>query len=149
MTAELPLNLELSASIDMTVPFHDADPAGVAWHGNYFRYFDHARCALLDKFDYGYRRMAESGLYWPIVQAEIKYVRPLPYDSRVTVVARLLEWEYRLKIAYEIFGADRQRATSGHTVQVAVNTAGEMQIGAPPILRERLRAWLAREAASR
>ena len=39
---QLPIAIDLSASVDITVPFHDADPAGVAWHGNYFRYFDDA-----------------------------------------------------------------------------------------------------------
>jgi acyl-CoA thioester hydrolase len=141
--ADLPIRIDLEASVMLTVPFHDADPAGVAWHGNYFRYFDEARCALLDRIGYGYRQMMESGLLWPIVQAEVKYVRALPFDSRISVVARLVEWDYRLKIAYEIFDAGNSRTTTGHTVQVAVDAVtGEMHIGAPDVLRERLRVYL-------
>ena len=140
---ELPTHIELSASVDLTVPFHDADPAGVAWHGNYFRYFDDARCALLDKLGYSYRQMLVSGYYWPIVQADVKYTRAIPFDSRITVTARLLEWEYRLKIAYEIFDSEGSRTTTGHTIQVAVSAAtGEMHIGAPDVLQARLRAYL-------
>jgi len=142
-TADLPIRIDLQATVMLTVPFHDADPAGVAWHGNYFRYFDEARCALLDRIGYGYRQMMESGLLWPIVQAEVKYVRALPFDSRISVVARLVEWDYRLKIAYEIFDAESCRTTTGHTVQVAVDAVtGEMHVGAPEVLRERLRAYL-------
>ena len=48
-TADLPIRIDLQATVMLTVPFHDADPAGVAWHGNYFRYFDEARCAMLDR----------------------------------------------------------------------------------------------------
>lgn len=140
---ELPMAIELTASVDLTVPFHDADPVGVAWHGNYFRYFDHARCALLDKIGYGYRQMLDSGFYWPIVKASVKYVRTLPFDARITVKARLLEWDYRLKLGYEIADGDGRRATTGQTVQVAVSAAtGEMHLGAPPVLRDRLRAYL-------
>jgi acyl-CoA thioester hydrolase len=142
-TADLPIRIDLQATVTLTVPFHDADPAGVAWHGNYFRYFDEARCALLDRIGYGYRQMMESGLLWPIVQAEVKYVRALPFDSRISVVARLVEWDYRLKIAYEIFNAVSCRTTTGHTVQVAVDAAtGEMHVGAPEVLRDRLRVYL-------
>jgi len=141
----LPAKIDLEASVTLTVPFHDADPAGVAWHGNYFRYFDDARCALLDKLGYGYREMMVGGFYWPIVQATVKYVRPVAFDSRITVVARLVEWEYRLKIEYEVFDERGQRTTTGHTVQVAVSAAtGEMHVGAPDVLRERLGAWLRR-----
>jgi acyl-CoA thioester hydrolase len=140
---ELPTRIELTARVPLVVTFHDADPAGVAWHGNYFRYFEVARCALLERIGYGYRTMMAGGLLWPIVQAEVKYIRALPFDSRIDVVARLVEWEYRLKIAYEVFDAEGRRATVGHTVQVAVDAAtGEMHIGAPEVLRERLRAYL-------
>ena len=78
--AALPMRIEATAAVELTVPFHDADPAGVAWHGNYFRYFDDARCALLERIGYTYRQMMDGGLYWPIVQAEVKYIRPLPFD---------------------------------------------------------------------
>ncbi|WP_368860434.1 acyl-CoA thioesterase, partial [Klebsiella pneumoniae] len=47
--------------VSITVPFHDVDAMEVVWHGNYFRYFEIAREALLDQFDYGYRAMRDSG----------------------------------------------------------------------------------------
>lgn len=142
-SSDLPVRIDLEASVALRVPFHDADPAGVAWHGNYFRYFDEARCALLGRLGYGYRQMMDSGLLWPIVQAEVKFVRALPFDSHITVVARLAEWDYRLKIGYEIFDAEKRRVTTGHTVQVAVDAStGEMHIGTPEALRERLRSYL-------
>ncbi len=144
---DLPVQIELSAAVHLAIPFHDCDPAGVAWHGNYFRYFDAARCALLDRIDYGYRRMVDSGFLWPIVQADVKYIRPLPYDTRVTVMARLVEWDYRLKLAYEIVDATGSRMTTGHTVQVAVDAAtGEMHVGAPAVLREQMRRYLVSRA---
>ena len=50
-----------AAEVELTIPFHDVDMMGVAWHGNYFRYFEIAREALLNQFDYGYRQMKASG----------------------------------------------------------------------------------------
>jgi acyl-CoA thioester hydrolase len=138
----LPGTIELAAAVWLEVPFHDADPAGVAWHGNYFRYFDAARSALLEQLGYGYRRMAEDGLYWPIVQASVKYIRPVPYGTRVLVTARLAEWEYRLKIAYDVAAEDGQRTTTGFTVQVPVSAAtGAMDLAALATLHERLASW--------
>ena len=49
------------ATVEITVPYHDCDPGGVVWHGNYLRYFDAARCALLDTISYGYLEMAAAG----------------------------------------------------------------------------------------
>ncbi len=53
-----------TAEVELTIPFHDVDMMGVAWHGNYFRYFEVAREALLNQFNYGYRQMKESGYLW-------------------------------------------------------------------------------------
>lgn len=141
----LPGRIDLTARVVLTVPFHDADPTGVAWHGNYFRYFDVARCALLDRIGYGYRQMMNGGHYWPIVQASVKYLRPVDFDGRITVVARLVEWEYRVRISYEVLDDLGRITTTGETVQVAVGMAtGEMHIGAPEVLRECLRTYLRR-----
>jgi acyl-CoA thioester hydrolase len=137
-------NYQLSANVSIRVPYQDADPAGVAWHGNYFRYFDTARVALLDKLDYGYRRMAESGFVWPIIDTRVRYIQPIQFDQMIKVEATLLEWEYRLKIGYMIRDTAGTRLTKGWTVQVAVEMkSGELCLGSPPALLERLQSWSA------
>jgi acyl-CoA thioester hydrolase len=112
----------------------------VVWHGNYVRYFEHARCALLARFDYDYPAMRDSGYAWPVVDMRVKYIRPLSYGQEVVVKASIVEWENRLKIDYEISDADSgQRLTKGYTIQVAVEIAsGEMSYVCPPVLAERL-----------
>jgi acyl-CoA thioester hydrolase len=149
MTSQLPQHIALQATVQTIVPFHDADPAGVAWHGNHFKYFDLARCALLDLIGYGYQEMVRAGHYWPVVEASVRYKRPLPYHTPISVSASLVEWEYRLRINYEILDAAGNLAAEGQTTQVAVDArSGVMQVGAPEILYDRLRAWLARATRS-
>jgi acyl-CoA thioester hydrolase len=148
-TDDLPLRIPLAASVDLVVAFHDADPLGVAWHGNYFRYFDTARTAMLEQIDYGYRQMLESGYVWPIVKAEVKFIRPLRFGTPIRVQAELLEWDFRLKLGYTVYDAEGVAATRGTTVQAAVDArTEELFIGAPEALKTRLRAWLARRAAA-
>ena len=128
------------ASIELEIPFHDVDSMGVVWHGNYFRYLELARCALLRQFDYGYRQMAESGFIWPIIDTRLKFIAPLKFEQRVRVVARLKEYEYRLRIDYEMFDATSGlRLCKGYTIQVAVEQAsGEMRLASPEILLQKL-----------
>jgi acyl-CoA thioester hydrolase len=129
----------LRATVVVTVPFQDADPSGVAWHGNYFRYFDTARCALLDLLDYGYRAMAESGLVWPIVDTRVRYLASVAFGEVLEVTATLEEWEYRLRIGYEVHSRSGRRVTEAYTVQVPVDAAtGEMRFGLPQAMHERL-----------
>ena len=127
--------------IELEIPFHDVDVMGVAWHGHYLRYFEIARCALLREIDYDYPQMRESGYVWPVVECQIKYVRPLLYGQRVAVHAQLVEYENRLKVSYEIRdAASGELLTRGHTVQLAIDAESqELQYVSPPVLLEKLK----------
>ncbi len=130
----------LWAEVEIEVPFHDVDVMQVVWHGHYVKYFEIGRCALLRRFDYDYPQMEESGYLWPVVDFQLKYVRPARYGQRIIVRAELLEYENRLKIAYQIRDAESgERLTSGSTIQVAVDSASnELQFVSPAILIEKV-----------
>ncbi len=131
---------DLTAEIELSPAFHDCDAMQVVWHGNYFKYFEIARCALLQRYDYDYPQMRDSGYLWPVVDARVKYIRPLLYQQALRVRAQIVEWENRLKIQYEILDAGSgQVLTRAHTIQVAVDaTRNEMLFQCPPVLWQRL-----------
>ncbi|MRS19415.1 YbgC/FadM family acyl-CoA thioesterase [Enterobacteriaceae bacterium RIT692] len=127
------------AEVEITVSFHDCDPMGVVWHGNYFRFFEVAREALLRSVNYSYGEMAASGYVWPVVDTHVKYRQPLRCEEVVRVAASISEYENRLRIDYVIRNAAGQVTTKAHTLQVAVNAATqEMCFVSPDILFARL-----------
>jgi acyl-CoA thioester hydrolase len=132
----------LSAEAVVKVQFYDLDPMEVVWHGNYPRFLEMGRCALLDRLDYNYAQMRESGYAWPVVDMRIKYVRPIRMAETIVVTASLAEYENRLKLDYRIRRqSDGEVLTKAHSVQVAVSMAtGEMQLESPAILFEKVRA---------
>lgn len=127
------------AEVELSVPFHDVDPMEVVWHGNYFRYLELAREKLLSQLGYGYIEMRRHGHMWPIIDARIKYPGPLRFGQKFRVVARLVEYQNRLKIAYTLFDAETgRRTTTAWTIQVAVDAeSGEIQFVSPDILFEK------------
>ena len=134
----------LTSEIEIEVPFHDSDPMGVTWHGNYFRYLETARSALLNKIGYNVRQMTASGYLWPIVEMHIKYVKTTTFGQRLRVRAELTEFENRLKIDYTIFDESGELVTKATTTQVAVDKErGEMCFVSPQVLLEKVRAALA------
>ena len=50
------------------IPFFDVDSMHIVWHGHYIKYLELARCAWLDRLDYGYAQMAAAGYGWPVAQ---------------------------------------------------------------------------------
>lgn len=129
----------LQAEVEIEVPFHDVDVMGIVWHGHYVKYLEIARCALLEKYDYNYPQMRDSGYAWPVIDMRIRYPSSAKFGETIVVTASISEWEHRLKIDYEIRNREGQRLTRGHTVQVAVDVkTGEMCFESPPVLLEKL-----------
>jgi len=130
----------LVSSVTVRVPFHDVDMMEVAWHGNYVKYFEVARCALLDQIQFNYMEMKASGYAWPVVDLRIKYVKPARFGQDLEVICSVAEYEHRLVLDYLIRDREtQQKLTRGKTVQVAVDIeTGEMQLVSPDILLEKL-----------
>lgn len=128
------------AEAEMLVQFFDLDPMNIVWHGNYVKYLEVVRCALLDKIGYNYVQMRESGYAWPVIDLQLRYVAPANFGQRLLLRADLVEWENRLKIDYQIHCIETgQRLTRASTTQVAVDIAsGEMCFASPPILLQKL-----------
>ncbi|WP_408628296.1 acyl-CoA thioesterase [Aeromonas allosaccharophila] len=131
---------QLSAEVDVTVPFHDVDMMAVAWHGHYLRYIELARCALLDRIDYNYPQMEASDYLWPVIDVRMKYIAPLRFGQTVRVRATLVEYQHRLKIDYLLYDPQSgKRTNKGYTVQVAVSKqSGEMCLASPQVLLDKL-----------
>ncbi|AZZ43931.1 acyl-CoA thioesterase [Pseudomonadaceae bacterium SI-3] len=128
----------LQAEIEVLVPFFDVDSMDIVWHGHYVKYFEMARCALLDRIGHNYVQMREAGYAWPIIDVQLRYMRGARFNQRIVVRADLVEWENRLKINYLINDAETgERMTRGSTVQVAVEIASrEMLLASPKVLVE-------------
>ena len=134
----------LTAETELEVPFQDLDPMQIAWHGNYFRYFEAARVKLLRVIDYDYPAMQASGYSWPLIEAHVRFVQALRYGQRIRVKAGLTEWENRLKIEYLVTDvASGKRLTTGYTIQCAIDgKSSELQLVSPPALLQRLKGYL-------
>lgn len=130
----------IRGEVELIVPFHDIDMLSIAWHGHYCKYIEIARCAMLEKIDYGYMAMVATGYVWPIVDLQLRFVRPARFEQRIRVSAELVEWEYRMKIKYLIVDAETGLVLAkGHTIQAAVDRAsGEMSYASPAVFLEKL-----------
>ena len=126
----------ISIEVTLRTQFYDLDPMNIVWHGNYVRYLEQARSALLNEIGYGSREMEASGFAWPIVDLSIKYVRPLKLSQDFVVRATLTEYENRLCVEYRAFDAgSREVVTKARTVQLAVSLeTGELSFESPPQL---------------
>jgi acyl-CoA thioester hydrolase len=125
--------------IDIEIPFHDVDMMEVVWHGHYAKYFEVARCAMLEKINYNYLQMRNSGYSWPVIDLGMRYIKPAVFGQIITVKCCCVEWENRLKIDYLIVDKHTgSKLTKGYSIQVAVDRVNrEMCFESPAVLFEK------------
>ena len=130
----------IETEIEFEIPFFDIDLMEIVWHGHYVKYFELARCALLDTIDYDYMQMRVSGYSWPVIDLHLRYAQPAKFGQTILIKAQLIEWQTRLVIKYQI--TDKQsgrRLTRGKSVQVAVNLRTQaMCFESPKIIWQKL-----------
>jgi acyl-CoA thioester hydrolase len=137
----------IAAEVEVEVPFHDVDIAGVVWHGHYMKYLENARWAVMDRIGFGLAAMMDSGFIWPVVGLQVKYIRAARYGERLRVHTSIVEWEAKLVLNYLVLdAADGSRIGRAQTTQVAVERkTGTLQLVSPVCLTDCVRAAL-REA---
>ncbi|MGH1540339.1 MAG: acyl-CoA thioesterase [Arenicella sp.] len=131
---------QISITLEMEVPFFDVDSYRIAWHGSYVKYFEIARCKLLEHIGYTYADMEASGYFFPIIDMQVKYIKPLRFEQKFSMTATLVEWEHRLSIRYEITDlVSGERITKAKTSQVAVAMPNYItQFVSPDILLDKV-----------
>ncbi len=146
-TKRWPDHPSLRACATLVVPFQDADPTGVVWHGNYFRYYETARTALLERLGFSYRQLGARGQLWPIVDSRVRFRGSLSYGEKIAAFAQIVEWEFRLRIYYELRRDDGELVNEAYTVQVPVAERSEnLLVGTPRFLRDRIAELIEQDA---
>jgi len=132
------------AETEIVIEFYDVDPVAVVWHGNYVKYFETGRRTLLERIDYRYFDMQDSGYIFPIIDISIKYINSLRFMDRARIKTILMEYENRLKLKYEIRNAKTGLLTTkGITTQMAIDIkTGESCFVCPKGFTDKVEALL-------
>ena len=117
----------MTEALRVRVAFADTDAMGVAWHGNYLRWFEMARTELLRHTGLPYAAMVARGLHLPVIEAVVRYRKPARYDDElVALAATTRTGGVRLRIDYRIECGGAPIA-EGHTEHAFTDAAGRVR----------------------
>jgi acyl-CoA thioester hydrolase len=126
-------------AVELEVAFHDVDGLQVVWHGNYLKYFELARTALLRSRGLDVHDIGRLGYRLVVVETHCRHTFPLRYAERFRVAAWFRDVDYRLKVAFELTNlAHDRRAARGHTTLVTTDAQGQLLMGTPQAILDRL-----------
>jgi acyl-CoA thioester hydrolase len=128
------------------VRFNEVDAYRVAWHGHYVAWLEIGRLGLAGMFGLDAFQLAELGYHGPVVNLEIKYLRPARFNDQLIVKTRLAPTDSATLIFESLITTtEGTKLASALTTHALTDLDGVLQFQLPTAVVERLgrmRTWL-------
>ena len=127
------------SSSTVRVRYAETDQMGVAYHGNYFAWFEVGRTDLLRQFGLTYKELEGQQVRLPVIETHVRYRKPALYDDLLEIRTRLAEMTgVRLVFEYDVVrDGEAEPLAEAMTAHAAVDAQGRPR-RLPEDLRRRL-----------
>jgi len=97
--------------------FYETDQMGIIHHSNYIRWFEEARADFMEQIGHGYKKIAEKGIDFPILDVSCEYKSMVRFGDCVQINMSISELKNsRMTVNYVITDADTgELRTTGKT----------------------------------
>lgn len=91
-------------TFERKINYYETDKMGIVHHSNYIRFFEEARCALLEEAGLPYDLMESKGIMSPVLGVACKYKQHVTFGDTIDVRAYIKEFSgVKFTVAYEIY----------------------------------------------
>lgn len=114
-----------SSTSRVRVRYAETDQMGVAYHANYFVWFEVGRTDWLRDAGLTYRQLEADGLFLPVTEARCEFKASARYDDDLEIhtTARLVS-PVRVGFDYTLLGPGGARLAVGATVHATLDRQG-------------------------
>ena len=114
--------MKFTSSIE--VRYAETDQMRIVYYANYLVWFEVGRREVLKACDLSYAEMEKKGIFLPVKEAYVNYIKPARYEDKLDVEAEITEINRaKIKIIYQIKREDELLAT-GFTFHLFINEQG-------------------------
>ncbi|MCT4606461.1 MAG: acyl-CoA thioesterase [Marinisporobacter sp.] len=105
------------------VRYEETDQMGVAYHGNYYTWFEVGRSSFFRSLGYTYAQLEEEGIILPVIESHCAYKIAAKYDEELVIRTSIKKLKgVRLKFSYEVVRKeDEVVLATGSTIHAFVN----------------------------
>ena len=127
---------------EIRVRYGETDRMGYLYYGNYAQYLEVARVETMRSLGISYKEMEDSGIMLPVLELNIKYIKPAYYDDVLIVRTEIRNMPtIRTTFYYEIFRNENETITIGNTTLVFFDILKKKPVKAPDYLTEKLQPF--------
>jgi acyl-CoA thioester hydrolase len=122
------------------VRYAETDQMNVVYYGNYAQYFEVGRVESIRQLGYTYKDMEIEGVMLPVIELNIKYLRPATYDELLTIKTQIRELpvDHKIEFHQEVYNESGKMLTSGTVKLYFLETKTWKKTQMPPSLHEKL-----------
>ncbi|QZY56035.1 acyl-CoA thioesterase [Crassaminicella profunda] len=108
---------------DVRVRYEETDQMGVAYHGNYYTWFEVGRSSFFRSLGYTYAQLEEEGIILPVIESHCAYKVAAKYDDELVIRTSIEKLKgVRLEFFYEVIRKeDGVVLATGSTIHAFVN----------------------------
>ena len=125
------------------VRYAEADPMNVVYYGNYAQYFEVGRVESLRNLGISYKGIEDMGIMLPVVELNIKYLRPAKYDDLLTIKSQIKELpiDHRIIFDQEIYNEEGKLLTIGKVKLYFMDSKLGKRASMPASMLEKLSSY--------
>lgn len=122
------------------VRYAETDQMNVVYYGNYAQYFEVGRVECIRQLGYTYKDMEASGVIMPVIEMNVKYLRPATYDDLLTVKTQIRELpqDHRIEFFQDVYNEHNKLLTSGKVTLYFLNNKNWQKTTMPDELYHKL-----------
>ena len=84
--------------------YHETDQMGIIHHSNYIKWMEEARIEFLKSNGIDYKNIEKEGIVSPVVEINIKYLRPVEFDEAVEIKVEIVKYSgVIIEFEYEFY----------------------------------------------
>lgn len=128
--------------LEIRIPFYEIDAGQALYHGNYFHLFETARLEHLRAAGFTYKNLMEMSRHLSLVDAHLRYRRPLLFDEEVVVTSAVVDIKTR-SMTYEqkIFKKGQKKPATEATLTFVCTSFDGSAVHIPGELLDALAAY--------
>ncbi len=124
------------------VRYGETDQMGYMYYGNYPAFLEVARAELLRSIELPYKNFEDQGVMMPVLEMNIKYLKPALYDQEITIKTYLKKLPgIRIHLSHELFNENNDLLTTAEITLVLVDMKSNRPCQPPIRFIERLKPY--------
>lgn len=119
------------------VRYGETDPMKYVYYGNYAEYLELGRVELFRSIGMSYNEIENQGIWLPVSEYKIKYLKPALYDQKLEIHTYLKKKPgVRIEFEYEIYNEDQVKLTEASTTLFFLSAETNKIIKCPDFLMD-------------